>query len=187
MKENEYNKMFEKLTKIALDEYIKYCEQHNIKDNCIIYLKHSLEYMENIENNTGILTKNFVKKLLNRENELENTIFELKEQIKALESSDAKGNDVPICYDIFMKMIKYASVNMSLGDSYNMPTLSISDCPLMPDEVEYISRLISERENELMTGFMGKKIGRISVDRVDAGIGVSPMSEYDLISGRAYS
>jgi len=144
--------------------------------------------MDKFEKNTGILTKDFIKKLLNREKELENTIFELGEQIKALKSSENnKENDIPKGYDIFMKMIKYASVNLSLGDSYNMPTLSISDCPLMPDEVEYISRLISERENELMTGFMDKKIGRISVDRVDAGIGVSPMSEYDLISGRAYS
>ena len=88
--------------------------------------------MDKFEKNTGILTKDFIKKLLNREKELENTIFELGEQIKALKSSENnKENDIPKGYDIFMKMIKYASVNLSLGDSYNMPTLSISDYPLM--------------------------------------------------------
>ena len=143
--------------------------------------------MELLEKNTGILTKDFIKKLLNREKELENTIFELGEQIKALKSSENnKENDIPKGYDIFMKMIKYASVNLSLGDSYNMPTLSISDCPLMPDEIEYVNRLISERENELMTGFMGK-IGSISNNRVEVGIGGLPRWQDNLVNDRAWS
>lgn len=147
----------------------------NYKDNTIKFYLYILKNMESLEKNAGILTKDFIKKLVNREKELENTIFELGEQIKALKSSENnKENDIPKGYNIFMKMIKYASVSMSLGDSYdNMPTLSISDCPLMPDEIEYINRLISERENELTTSFMGK-IGSISIDNVDIGIGGSP-------------
>ena len=129
--------------------------------------------MDKFEKNIGILAKDFIKKLLNREKELENTIFELGEQIKALKSSENnKENDIPKGYDIFMKMIKYASVSLSLGDSYNMPTISINDYPLMPDEVEYVNRLISERENELTTGFMNKIKSRY-IDRVDVGIGGS--------------
>ena len=154
------------------------------KDNTIkfyLYIFKNID-MDKFEKNTGILTKDFIKKLLNREKELENTIFELGEQIKALKSSENnKENDIPKGYDIFMKMIKYASVNLSLGDSYNMPTLSISDCPLMPDEIEYVNRLISERENELMTGFMGN-IGSISIDRVDVGIGGSPRWQDNLVN-----
>lgn len=143
--------------------------------------------MDKFEKNTGILTKDFIKKLLNRENELENTIFELTERIKALETSDDKDNDVPQGYNIFMKMIKYASVSWSLGDGYdNMPTLSISDCPLMPDEVEYVSRLMSERENELMNGFMSK-IGSVSIDRVDVGIGGSPRWQDNLVNDKVWT
>ena len=107
----------------------------NYKDNTIKFYLYILKNMEAFEKNTGILTKDFIKKLVNREKELENTIFELGEQIKALKSSENnKENDIPKGYDIFMKMIKYASVSWSLGDSYdNMPTLSINDYPLMPD------------------------------------------------------
>lgn len=159
----------------------------NYKDNTIKFYLYILKNMESLEKNTGILTKDFIKKLVNREKELENTIFELGEQIKALKSSENnKENDIPKGYDIFMKMIKYASVSWSLGDSYdNMPTLSISDCPLMPDEIEYVSRLISERENELTTGFMGK-IGSMSIDRVDVGIGGSPRWQDNLANDRAW-
>lgn len=159
----------------------------NYKDNTIKFYLYILKNMELLEKNTGILTKDFIKKLLNREKELENTIFELGEQIKALKSSENnKENDIPKGYDIFMKMIKYASVNLSLGDSYNMPTLSISDCPLMPDEIEYVNRLISERENELITGFMGKT-GSISNNRVEVGIGGSPRWQDNLVNDRAWS
>lgn len=158
------------------------------KDNTIkfyLYIFKNID-MDKFEKNTGILTKDFIKKLLNREKELENTIFELGEQIKALKSSENnKENDIPKGYDIFMKMIKYASVNLSLGDSYNMPTLSISDFPLMPDEIEYVNRLISKRENELMTSFMGK-IGSVSIDRVDVGIGGSPRWQDNLANDRAW-
>ena len=106
--------------------------------------------MESLEKNTGILTKDFIKKLVNREKELENTIFELGEQIKALKSSkDNEKNDIPKGYDIFMNMIKYASVSWSLGDSYdNMPTLSIEGYPVRADEIEYIQRLMEECEAE---------------------------------------
>ena len=159
----------------------------NYKDNTIKFYLYILKNMESLEKNTGILTKDFIKKLVNREKELENTIFELGEQIKALKSSENnKENDIPKGYNIFMKMIKYASVSLSLGDSYdNMPTLSISDCPLMPDEIEYINRLISERENELTTGFMGK-IGSISIGNVDIGIGGSPRWQDNLADDRAW-
>ena len=156
------------------------------KDNTIKFYLYILKNMESLEKNAGILTKDFIKKLVNREKELENTIFELGEQIKALKSSENnKENDIPKGYDIFMKMIRYASVNLSLGDSYNMPTLSISDCPLMPDEMEYVSRLISEKENELITGFMGKT-GSMSIDRVDVGIGGSPRWQNNLANDRAW-
>lgn len=159
------------------------------KDNTIKFYLYILKNMESLENNAGILTKDFIKKLVNREKELENTIFELGEQIKALKSSENnKENDIPKGYNIFMKMIKYASVNWSLGDSsiMNMPTLSISDYPLMPDEVEYVNRLISEKENELMTGFMNK-IGSISsIDRVDVGIGGSPRWQDNLANDSAW-
>ena len=113
------------------------------KDNTIKFYLYILKNMESLEKNTGILTKDFIKKLVNREKELENTIFFFFLQIKALKSSENnKENDIPKGYNIFMKMIKYASVSMSLGDSYdNMPTLSISDCPLMPDEIEYIKKI----------------------------------------------
>ena len=143
--------------------------------------------MDKFEKNTGILTKDFIKKLLNREKELENTIFELGEQIKALKSSENnKENDIPKGYDIFMKMIKYASVSWSLGDGYdNMPTLSINDCPLMPDEVEYVNRLISEKENELTTGFMSK-IGSLSIDRADVAIGGLSRWQDNLTNDRAW-
>ena len=158
------------------------------KDNTIkfyLYIFKNID-MDKFEKNTGILTKDFIKKLLNREKELENTIFELGEQIKALKSSENnKENDIPKGYNIFMKMIKYASVSWSLGDSYNMTTLSINDCPLMPDEIEYVNRLISERENELMTGFMGKT-GSMSIDRVDVGIGGSPSWQNNLVNDRAW-
>ena len=158
----------------------------NYKDNTIKFYLYILKNMESLEKNAGILTKDFIKKLVNREKELENTIFELGEQIKALKSSENnKENDIPKGYDIFMKMIRYASVNLSLGDSYNMPTLSISDCPLMPDEMEYVSRLISEKENELITGFMGKT-GSMSIDRVDVGIGGSPRWQNNLANDRAW-
>lgn len=157
------------------------------KDNTIKFYLYILKNMESLEKNAGILTKDFIKKLVNREKELENTIFELGEQIKALKSSENnKENDIPKGYNIFMKMIKYASVSLSLGDNYdNMPTLSISDCPLMPDEIEYVNRLISERENELTTGFMGK-IGSISIDNVDIGIGGSPRWQDNLADDRAW-
>lgn len=156
------------------------------KDNTIKFYLYILKNMELLEKNAGILTIDFIKKLLNREKELENTIFELGEQIKALKSSENnKENDIPKGYDIFMKMIKYASVNLSLGDSYNMPTLSISDCPLMPDEIEYVNRLISERENELMTGFMDKT-GSMPIDRVDVGVGRLSKWKYNLTNDRAW-
>ena len=143
--------------------------------------------MDKFEKNTGILTKDFIKKLLNREKELENTIFELGEQIKALKSSENnKEYDIPKGYNIFMKMIKYASVSWSLGDGYdNMPTLSINDCPLMPDEVEYVNRLISEKENELTTGFMSK-IGSLSIDRADVAIGGLSRWQDNLTNDRAW-
>ena len=107
--------------------------------------------MDKFEKNTGILTKDFIKKLLNRENELENTIFELGEQIKALKSSENnKENDIPKGYNIFMKMIKYASFSWNAGDSsiMNMPTISINDYPLASDEINYINRLIRKRQEE---------------------------------------
>jgi hypothetical protein len=136
--------------------------------------------MNELDKNTGILTKDFIKKLLNRENELENTIFELTERIKALETSDDKCNDVPQGYDIFMKMIKYASLSWSLGDGYdNMPTLSIIDCPLMPDEVEYVNRLMEERKLENATIGISKYIKPTYIDTaycgVDLGINTSPI------------
>ena len=132
--------------------------------------------MDALEKNTGILTKDFIKNFINREKELENTIFELGEQIKALKSSDDKGNDIPRGYDIFMKMIKYASVSWAIGNSYdNMPTISINDCPLMPDEVEYVKRLIEKRQNEdfniRATTFKSTYYGS---NKVDVGIGESP-------------
>ena len=158
----------------------------NYKDNTIKFYLYILKNMESLEKNTGILTKDFIKKLVNREKELENTIFELGEQIKALKSSENnKENDIPKGYDIFIKMIKYASVSWSLGDSYdNMPTLSIIDYPLMPDEIKYVSRLISERENELTTDFMDK-IESMSINRVDVGIGGSPRWQDNLANDRA--
>ena len=156
------------------------------KDNTIKFYLYILKNMESLEKNTGILTKDFIKKFVNREKELENTIFELGEQIKALKSSENnKENDIPKGYDIFIKMIKYASVSWSLGDSYdNMPTLSIIDYPLMPDEIKYVSRLISERENELTTDFMDK-IESMSINRVDVGIGGSPRWQDNLANDRA--
>ena len=106
--------------------------------------------MESLEKNAGILTKDFIKKLVNREKELENTIFELREQIKVLKSSENnEKNDIPKGYDIFMNMIKYASVSLSLDDNYsNMPLLSIEGYPIREDEIQYIQRLIKGRETE---------------------------------------
>jgi len=105
--------------------------------------------MESLEKNAGILTKDFIKKLVNREKELENTIFELGEQIKALKSSkDNTKNDIPKGYDIFMNMIKCASINLSLDRYSDMPLLSIEGYHIRADEIEYIQRLMKEREAE---------------------------------------
>lgn len=135
--------------------------------------------MESLEKNTGILTKDFIKKLVNREKELENTIFELGEQIKALKSSkDNTKNDIPKGYDIFINMIKCASINLSLGDDYcNMPTLSIEGYPIRADEIEYIKRLIEERENT--------EIKPTYCYRTDVGIGRSPRWLNNLANDRA--
>ena len=146
------------------------------KNNTIKFYLYLLKNMESLEKNAGILTKDFIKKLVNREKELENTIFELGEQIKALKSSENnKENDIPKGYDIFMKMLKCASISLLLGDNYdNMPTISINDCPLMPDEVEYVKRLIEKKQNENFnistTAFKSTYYGS---NRVDAGISAS--------------
>lgn len=167
----------------------------NYKDNTIKFYLYILKNMESLEKNAGILTKDFIKKLVNREKELENTIFELGEQIKALKSSkDNTKNDIPKGYDIFMNMIKCASVSLSLGDGYgNMPTLSIEGYPIRADEMEYIQKLIEEREAENTAIGISKYIKPTYIeptycDGVYVGIGGSPRWQDNyLANDRAWS
>ena len=131
------------------------------KDNTIKFYLYILKNMESLEKNAGILTKDFIKKLVNREKELENTIFELGEKIKALKSSENnKENDIPKGYDIFLRMMKYAAINLQHNEYDNLMTLSIDGCPIRTDEMEYIQRLIKEQETEYTSVGIGKHIKR---------------------------
>ena len=170
---------FDKLTEQAFGLFIKYCEENNYKDKNFNYYKNLLEYMETIEKNAGILTKDFIKKLIDREKELENEVFELKEKLKATKSTS--NNEVPLGYNIFLNMIKYATVNFSNDLNYNvnyngnitlgpnMPTMSIADYPLNPDEFDYIAKIIENDRKPYIKTASGVNIvdsyGNLADDR----------------------
>ena len=137
------------MNNIQIDKLTEQCiglliEESNYKDKRLKHYNYLLKNMETIEKNTGLLTKDFIKRLIDREKELENEIFELNEKLKAY-NSNTDNNEVPLGYNIFLNMIKYAKVNYNYGDSTygDSPTISIGDYPLTnPDELDYISKII---------------------------------------------
>jgi len=161
------------------------------KEHYSKFLLETLKFLNNMQtDNTspGLLTKEFILKQIQKQTELENKIFELNETIKSLKSSKQSKGDIPKGYDIFIKMLQFGSVGWSIDGGYNeMPTITISDCPLMPDEVEYIKRLIHEKLNDSFNITIGRPITTsYKADRVDVGIGGSPRLEDNLISDRAW-
>ncbi len=99
--------------------------------------------MKEKEENIGILTKDFIKQHIKRENELENKIAELTEYIKTITSTED-------CFEknLFFKIMKYGDIGLTYDESIDEPpTLSIRTNILSPAELNYINNLINEREN----------------------------------------
>jgi hypothetical protein len=161
------------------------------KEHHIKFLLETLKFLDNMQtDNTspGLLTKEFILKQIEKQTELENKIFELNETIKSLKSSEQPKGDIPKGYDIFIKMLQFGSVGWSIGGGYNeMPTITISDCPLMPDEVEYIKKLINDKLNDSFNMTIGRPITTAyKADRVDVGIGGLPRWQDNLANDRAW-
>lgn len=159
------------------------------------------------EQKVGLLARDFIKEHIKRENELENIIFELKEKIKSLETcKNVSGNpDVPLGYNIFLNMIKYARVSYNYDHSasltLDLPTMTIDNYPLMPNEFEYISKIM---ESDRHPFYETSKIGAAIKDTAKTfsslsdvitgnhteykyGIGGSPKWQDNLADDRAWT
>ena len=101
-----------------------------------LWIEYNMEIGKDKDNNQpgGVLLKDIIKSHLKKENELENEIRVLKEKIKSTSTpSHAR------MYNIFEQMSNYIELRL---DSDGYYYLSVHDCPLSVDDMEFMERQI---------------------------------------------
>ena len=128
------------------DKDINYKNWWNIKDN--------------IEG--GILNKDFIKKHLQRETELEDKVFELENKIKELKEFKTKALKESIGVDdIGARLLTKIAMRMQINLEHNLdsaswrintPTLSVDDILVDYEEIEYLRSLVEPQlESKIST------------------------------------
>lgn len=101
----------------------------------------------------GVLFKDIVKQHIQRENELENEIRQLKDKIK---STSTPMYDR--MYNLFVSMRNHIELRLDSDGCYY---ISVHDCPLSNDEMEFVERQIRLADEQMFQNapnFSGKII-----------------------------
>ena len=139
----------------------------------------------NMENNSGILIKDFIQSNINRETELENTIDDLQKQIRDLkaviEKSDVcdKKTAIPVgdnyAEHLLHRLLAQSEVTLS-NDNYGTDVrLSIRDYLLSEQEFAYISAILNSVTNLTIDEYIKStsSITPLSITECSGPIGVN--------------